>query len=71
MLLLRFSDFTVQSTATKEKTIAQPRLLLNEIAMFDMPTAILDNTFKTTTPFIDTKLKVKVKVSVFYIARFL
>ena len=29
-------------------------LLLNEIAMFDMPTAILDNTFKTMTPFIDT-----------------
>ena len=67
MLLLRFIDFTVQSTATKEKNCSTT----NEIAMFDMPTAILDNTFKTTTPFIDTKLKVKVKVSVFYIARFL
>jgi len=53
MLLVRFIDFTVQSTA-KRKTIVQPRLLLDEIAMFDMPTAILDNTFKTTTPFIDT-----------------
>ena len=56
MLLVRFIDFTVQSTldSHKRKTIARPRLLLNEIAMFDMPTAILDNTFKTTTPFIDT-----------------
>jgi len=56
MLLIRFIDFTaVQSTTTKWKPVAQPRLLLNEIAMFDMPsTAILDNTFKTMTPFIDT-----------------
>jgi len=35
------------------KAIAQPRLLLEEITVFDMPTAILDNKFKTTTPFID------------------
>ena len=28
-------------------------MLLDEIAVFDMPTSILDNTFKTTTPIID------------------
>ena len=43
----------------KRKSIAQPRLLLNETAMFDTPTAILDNTSKTTTPFIDTTVSMK------------
>jgi len=40
-----FNDFTGSVDSHKKN-------LLNEIVMFDMPTAILDNTFKK--PFIDT-----------------